>query len=336
MPPFRAMTAQQIAERKRTAAGRAEKIRLGLQSTAVLYTLAVTEEDWRVLGYGSIAAWREAEFGPVRFKADYRQEIGALLTAKGWTQREIAAATGASQDTVKRDQAEPGERDRSPQAPPAADPAGNARQRAARQREETRRGAAVTPPTRKTQPGPTEEQIIACVRLIGQGKSQTEAGRQLGLKDNSMALAAAYAAARERLGGHGKAAPVTNLNGKTTRQRERELKEARRAGAHTALIEFQVKIAQMCTILEDFNVQEYGTEDVDVWLMTDLLDDLISLGEWHGRQLSAVLGYLNEVDVRSRIAKLRNTAGRTPAEAEVALGLADKLERKLNARLEAS
>lgn len=90
------------------AADRAEQIRLGLQSTAVLYARAVSEEDWRVLGYSSVADWAAKEFGPDRFSAERRKEITALLTDAGFTVRQIAKATGAGKSTVARDQREAG------------------------------------------------------------------------------------------------------------------------------------------------------------------------------------------------------------------------------------
>lgn len=90
------------------AADRAEQIRLGLQSTAVLYAKAVDEEDWRVLGYRSVADWAAKEFGPDRFSAERRKEIVALLTDAGLTVRQIAKAAGAGKSTVARDQREAG------------------------------------------------------------------------------------------------------------------------------------------------------------------------------------------------------------------------------------
>jgi transposase-like protein len=90
------------------AADRAEQIRLGLQSTAVLYAKAVEEEDWRVLGYRSVTDWATKEFGPDRFSAERRKEIVALLTDAGLTVRQIARATGAGKSTVARDQREAG------------------------------------------------------------------------------------------------------------------------------------------------------------------------------------------------------------------------------------
>jgi hypothetical protein len=86
------------------AALRAEEIRLGLQSTGVLYALAVKERDWDILHYESVGAWAAGEFGPDRFNAERRQEIVKFLTQAGLTQRAIAAATNSSHQTVGRDQ----------------------------------------------------------------------------------------------------------------------------------------------------------------------------------------------------------------------------------------
>jgi len=124
------------AQRKRTAAGRAEQIRLGLQSTAYLYATAVTEEDWKTLGYASIRAWNAAEFGPDRFSIERRREIHALLTARGLTQRQIAAATGSGAGTVARDQQTNGMSHSAPDGAPATP-----RQQAARDREASHRQA---------------------------------------------------------------------------------------------------------------------------------------------------------------------------------------------------
>jgi transposase-like protein len=93
-------------KRQQDANDRAEQIRLGLQQTGVLFARAIAEHDWRVLQYESVGDWAVSEFGPDRFSADRRKEIVNLLTKAGLTQRAIAAATGASQQTVNRDQAE--------------------------------------------------------------------------------------------------------------------------------------------------------------------------------------------------------------------------------------
>jgi transposase-like protein len=90
---------------KQQAAERAEQIRLGLGQASVLYAQAVAAEDWRILSYASEADWAAGEFGPDRFSVQRRQEIVAMLTSSGYTQRRIAAVTGVDSGTVSRDQA---------------------------------------------------------------------------------------------------------------------------------------------------------------------------------------------------------------------------------------
>lgn len=121
--------------RKQLAADRAEQIRLGLQSSAVLYAAAITEEDWKVLSYASEKAWAAAEFSPDRFSTENRKRLVAMYGAWGWSQRQIAAATGASQSTVKRDQQEARESDDSQETDPPEQDLLTSRQRAARERE---------------------------------------------------------------------------------------------------------------------------------------------------------------------------------------------------------
>jgi hypothetical protein len=119
--------------------------------------------------------------------------------------------------------------------------------------------------------------------------------------------------------------------GQTPGQRLRELREQKRstAEAYLQLFKFSVEIAKMCVILEAFNVQDYGTSDVELWRMAEILDDLISLGEWHNVQMSVLLRYMKDNEVMRRIEKLRNTEGRTPEEIAAFEAMAKRLERKL-------
>lgn len=124
---------------KQVAADRAEQIRLGLQSAGVLYEKAVAEQDWKVLSYGSEKEWAAAEFSPDRFSAENRKRLVGMYSAWGWSQRQIAAATGASQSTVLRDQKTSRESNES-QKTDNSDTVdlANARQQAAREREAQR------------------------------------------------------------------------------------------------------------------------------------------------------------------------------------------------------
>ncbi len=157
------------------AAQRAEQIRLGLQQTAVLYARAVAEKDWKALGYLSVKAWAAGEFGPDRFSTQRRKEIVALLTAAGYTQRQIAAATGASPGTVSKDQQEARAQHRAQESselttdnltdddvtdndPHPGPPPLSPRQQAARTREAARRGSKSPPPAPRTKPPPASAQ----------------------------------------------------------------------------------------------------------------------------------------------------------------------------------
>jgi len=129
-----------------------------------------------------------------------------------------------------------------------------------------------------------------------------------------------------------------NWNGKTNASRERELHARKRSkqkqpDKYLELLRLNMDISKMTRILEGWHVHEFNLDEESMWLMADIHDDLISLGEWHDRTLSSVQAWLLDVDVREKIAKLRDTRGRTEEEAETALRLADRLERKLEARL---
>jgi hypothetical protein len=86
-------------------------------------------------------------------------------------------------------------------------------------------------------------------------------------------------------------------------------------------------------MLEHAKIEDYNLDEATLALVADVHDDLVTLGEWHDRTLSAVQAWLIDADVRDKISRLRNTQGRTSAETETALRLADRLERKLEARL---
>ena len=135
----------------------------------------------------------------------------------------------------------------------------------------------------------------------------------------------------------GKTAP--NWNGKTNAARERELFDRKRKNKgkqpdkYLELLRLNMDISKMTRILEGWHVHEFNLDEESMWLMADIHDDLITLGEWHDRTLSAVGRWLLDKDVRDKIAKLRDTRGRTAEEAETALRLAERLERKLEARL---
>jgi hypothetical protein len=123
-----------------------------------------------------------------------------------------------------------------------------------------------------------------------------------------------------------------NWDGKTNAGRERELKRQRR-GNYSDLLQLQMRLNQICRTLEGTRVDDYDLDAATHELVDALYDDLVTTAEWIDRAISAIQARVGEAQVREKIAKLRNTSGRSPAEAEAALRLADVLERKLQARL---
>jgi hypothetical protein len=92
------------------AQARAERIRSHLADAAQDYAAAILEEDWKVLGYGSIEAWRETMFAGTRLAVETRRQVAELLSAEGKTVREIAEATETTKSTAARDLSQSGTR----------------------------------------------------------------------------------------------------------------------------------------------------------------------------------------------------------------------------------
>jgi hypothetical protein len=77
-------------------------------------------------------------------------------------------------------------------------------------------------------------------------------------------------------------------------------------------------------------------DEVELWEIDTIYDSLTWLAELVDAALTLTQHRLEDEDVLAKIATLRNTSGRTPAEAETARKLADRLERKLKTRIEAT
>jgi hypothetical protein len=326
------------------ATARAEAIRLNVQQAGVLYTKALELDDWKTLKYTSLRAWAQGEFGPDRFSAERRKEIVAMLSKAGLTVRAIAAATGTHHRTVERDQEE-ARGANAPRDSPA--PEQTPRQTAAKTREATKREAIKVQATKpRVSRGPTaksgtrvsqDELNELALRALKSRKSQSEFARGLGIGDNSMMLAKAWTRAEMLV--HGEVKPngkPKNWNGKSPAGRLRELGGSKRLN-YLDVSRFQWEIAKATEVLTSFKLADYvgdGSEpEIDV--LTRLQDDLISLSTWLDAQLMGVQGYLSTYATREKIAKLRDTTGRTAEEIEAYTKAADRLERQLNKSLEA-
>jgi hypothetical protein len=128
---------------------------------------------------------------------------------------------------------------------------------------------------------------------------------------------------------------TANWNGKTNPKRQRELREQKKTGNYAELVRTQLRINELCSALEATTLDDFGLEDATLAVIADIHDDLITLAEWVDRKLHHVGAWLEDVSVRDKIKRLRDTRGRTPEEAATAQRLADRLEHKLEARLAA-
>lgn len=128
-----------------------------------------------------------------------------------------------------------------------------------------------------------------------------------------------------------------NWNGKTNAKREREIRAQRKAtppgGDYMALVKVQKRINELCSALETVDLDDYEVDEQNLWLITEMYDDLVSLAMWHTRALTRAQTWLGDSDVIRKIEALKNRTvdrGATPEEAETARRLVERLERKLN------
>lgn len=185
--------------------------------------------------------------------------------------------------------------------------------------------------TRPGRDGLTDAQIDEAITL---GLTRPEVQRRYGVG----ITAAKRVEAARRFRGQGTTGPRTrgkaqNWDGQTNATRQRQLKGRKKTDGYLDLLQVQIRISELCAMLEGVDVSKYGLDEVSLWRVNDIHDDLLSLAAWVDRTTGTVQGWLGDADIRAKIAILRDTTGRTEAEAENFTRLADKLEKKLRNRL---
>ena len=194
----------------------------------------------------------------------------------------------------------------------------------------------------ESQPKPVNTQITdgQLEEIITRNLTRPEIMREFNVGEHAAQLArtkaTAIAAERARVANQPK--PPTgrpkNWNGDSNAKRLREIQTGKSQRSYLDLEKFQYRIAQMCTILEDYDLpNEFDATDVNLWAISAIYDDLISLQTWLDRAIMAANGWLTDHTIHEKIAKLRDTTGRSPEEAAAFLRVADMLEKKLEARL---
>jgi hypothetical protein len=123
-----------------------------------------------------------------------------------------------------------------------------------------------------------------------------------------------------------------NWDGKSNDWHLRELAAMKAKPRQVRLIGEYYK---MGSVLEDISPADFDLQGVTAWEAGLVLDSLITLGEWIDRTTSGLQGWLDDGDVRAKIAILRDASGRTAEEATTAARIADRLELRLVSRLTA-
>ena len=112
---------------------------------------------------------------------------------------------------------------------------------------------------------------------------------------------------------------------------------ARRTGDPAGVFwETCYEITKLTSLLESLNIEDVGLDEYSLDTVNDLHDDMLFLQDWMDRTVGAVQARLGEYGIREKIASLRAKTvanGCTPEEAGAAQRVADRLERRLQARL---
>lgn len=127
--------------------------------------------------------------------------------------------------------------------------------------------------------------------------------------------------------------PGKSWNGTTPSGRQKALRaEKKQTQQRDALdlMELQLDVNRCAADIRVVDVDDFDyTEFMVLKCANSLYDDLISLSEWIDRTQRKLNQRLTTIQVREKIAKLREVRGREPEEAETYLKLADELERRL-------
>ena len=111
---------------------------------------------------------------------------------------------------------------------------------------------------------------------------------------------------------------------------------ARAGGDPTVLWDTAYEIMKLTSLLESLDIEDVELDEHSLDTINELHDDMIRLQEWIDRTMGAVQGRLGEWAIRRKIIGLRSKTvenGCSAGEAHSAQQAADRLERKLKARL---
>jgi hypothetical protein len=136
------------------------------------------------------------------------------------------------------------------------------------------------------------------------------------------------------------APPPKNWNDISNAARQREVKRRmKERGEYNGIFDLMavsLAISKACAAMEGIEPEDYNFSDEDhLWRIEAMIDDLITMGTWQKRQLSALQSRISDRKVLEKIGKLRNMARITtfPEEARSFEQTADQLERNRELKL---
>lgn len=109
-------------------------------------------------------------------------------------------------------------------------------------------------------------------------------------------------------------------------------------GDYGKLLRLSVEMTKLSAVVQAYHPEYYAPDEVSsvdpvYAIVCTFHDDLADLSRWIDEALVATQTWLGDVEVRRKIAKLRDPTGRTPEEVKAARRVADRLQRKLGAQL---
>lgn len=184
---------------------------------------------------------------------------------------------------------------------------------------------------RRRRQGWDSKRIVAASKAGSDGWPGTGA-----LSDGSLSAVYTAIVHVERLEAQRKVRRARGFKSPTTQLRELQ----RRPSSDELGAEFwrlRLRASELVYVLYSMRIEDYPLDhEADLLGLADLHESLTDLGQWWDRTISAVQGRLTDTDIQAKIATLRDPSGRTPEEVETANRIADRLQRKLDNRLEGS
>lgn len=173
---------------------------------------------------------------------------------------------------------------------------------------------------RDAEPLTFEQQVQICIDAILDGDiNQQKLARKLGMRADVKEFIRIFAYAEGVLGHR------SDASFKMTRQK--------RDGKYLELSDLQREISETCDKFASMNIRDFSLAGVSLYWIQQILEDLDYLRNNVDRSAMGILAYIDDDKILQKIRQLRETKGRTLPEAKSMEERADRLEKRLQARL---